>query len=934
MSLMKATYPGRGFAAGYTKYSSGATKNRFYSSGEESANLLPDSEGGNCYCCFFSFKEASRKAKYAAESRTLFLDIDAGVSGAGRERDYPTKYDALKAVQYFLKDKRVPCPTIIDSGHGWHLLWILNDALNLDQWKLVQNALVHLAADSKLYVDQAAALNCTAGYRVPGSYNIKQAGTVPVKLTHVQEQGYGTELVSHLLESLDNSGIIVEASPRKRDGALELPGGFPPVHYSALENNCAQLNWVITHQRQVDEPLWRLVLGLAKFTSTPEQAAVRWSEHHHGYDKAQTLAKLDAYSAGPPLCKTMALYGKQDKCQLCHWQGKVSTPLQVGVDYTKAAPSEDAASEGDSEQKKEDEEAEEEREVCPKGFFRNDAHGVITTDVETQLQTVVCPNNLWFSELTYDAGENVQTVNMHWRTTDLTKTIRTVRVPIKDLLIDLSGNYEVLTSKGIILKKSQVALLGMYIREYLAELSKDNLVLDTYTAFGWKQDDTQFALGNTLYALSDGEVTRHTVRTDSCDEVHDAIKCKGDATEWKRLTSLFDKPGMGLHGFILLAGAGAPLMKFSGLGGGLINMFGPSGTGKSTLHAWINSIWGDPRGLELSANATFNKLIDRAATHGNLPINIDEITNLSPQARSNLAYTISYGRDRGRLTDPVTKSWSLIGFTSSNSSVLGSLSSIKADASAEMMRCLEFTIPPTDAIASVGGDLMLRLNNNYGHAAQLLIPTYLKLPNKAQLLVEDTPKKIQAEFGISFTGPERFWLGMFSCAYIAGVCLEALGLINFNWRNSIRAGLNGMVLQRSVVSDATLTSEELISLYVNANISSSVVQILDEKGGNLGPPIALPRNSLVMRLEIYNRGSKTSGTLYLARTPFSNWLAERSASYAKVRADMKSHGALLDTSQKAMGAGSVGRVTVMSLDLSHKLFADIPATIPSLSETA
>jgi len=66
------------------------------------------------------------------------------------------------------------------------------------------------------------------------------------------------------------------------------------------------------------------------------------------------------------------------------------------------------------------------------------------------------------------------------------------------------------------------------------------------------------------------------------------------------------------------------------------------------LHT-IGSIYGHPDESFMRTKDTYNQKLQRIGTMQNIPILYDEMTNLPPDQKSNLAYDITEGRAKNRM---------------------------------------------------------------------------------------------------------------------------------------------------------------------------------------------------------------------------------------------------------------------------------------------
>jgi uncharacterized protein (DUF927 family) len=130
----------------------------------------------------------------------------------------------------------------------------------------------------------------------------------------------------------------------------------------------------------------------------------------------------------------------------------------------------------------------------------------------------------------------------------------------------------------------------------------------------------------------------------------------GDYDAWKTVMRTLGRPGWEYHQLGALIAFGAPLMQFTSESGLMFNFVSEnSGTGKTLIQHFINSVYGNSMQLMLRKHDTLASRYDRIGVHNNLPICMDEVTNLTGPDVSDLAYSISEGRARNRLESGANK---------------------------------------------------------------------------------------------------------------------------------------------------------------------------------------------------------------------------------------------------------------------------------------
>jgi hypothetical protein len=88
--------------------------------------------------------------------------------------------------------------------------------------------------------------------------------------------------------------------------------------FELIKAGCNVVAWASDpgNQNNVEEPLWRGLLGVVKFCAGASQLANQVSAHHRKYDADETEQKLEGWTAGPTTCGYFASY-KPDLCRAC-----------------------------------------------------------------------------------------------------------------------------------------------------------------------------------------------------------------------------------------------------------------------------------------------------------------------------------------------------------------------------------------------------------------------------------------------------------------------------------------------------------------------------------------------------------------------------------------------------------------------------------------
>jgi hypothetical protein len=271
-----------------------------------------------------------------------------------------------------------------------------------------------------------------------------------------------------------------------------------------------------------------------------------------------------------------------------------------------------------------------------------------------------------------------------------------------------------------------------------------------------------------------------------------------------------------------------------------------------------NSVWGHPEELMMQWKDTMNSMIHRLGVMNNLPVTIDEITKLSGDHFSDLAYSISQGRGKNRMKQHEnaeranTTKWGTMALCSSNASFYDKLSSLKATPDGEFMRLLEYRIDLTGTLTKEEADVIFnRLYENYGHAgveyAQYLVGN-LETALDAVMQIQQKLDK-----AIGLTSRERFWSAIIACNIAGALIAKDLGIINFDIKRVFDWIVKEVKVMRNDIKAPTAThTASVINEFMNEHRASVLVinNEADARSGMEQLPLVEPKfNDLFIRME-------------------------------------------------------------------------------------
>ena len=803
--------------------------------------------------------DENRDAANCGLMKSFFLDIDCGEDKAkpnkrGRIKGYIDQATGMQALKELCKTLNLPRPTVVNSGRGWHVYWPLTEAVPKDKWLPVAETFKAKCLEHKFIVDPAVPADAARVLRIPGTKNFKDTPPHDVVLMHLSEPMEFDDFVQRM-------GPLLEAkkpyNPKELDDFTKAVIGNKQSRFRTILKKtasgfgCEQLRLVVEDQENIEEPLWRAGLSIAQHCVDRDKAIHLISQNHPKYDPVKTEYKANQIK-GPYTCDTFDSFAP-GICQNCTHKGKIKSPIVLGHEIAKSE-------EGDViEYKTTNEEAPTMEFVVPKlpsRYFRGKTGGIYKHLKEDNEEgdgpavALIYEYDLFVTKRMFDPalGETILIRRVLPR-----DGAKEFSVPLVDAL-SKDELRKVVSFHGVIAGTNQMALILDYLMQCAKELQVSQEVEMMRLQFGWADDDEKFILGNREIGAS---YVKYSPPSKATRDIAHALRPVGSLDEWKEIINVYDMPGFEPHAFAVFSAFGAPLIKFMGIKGGIINLINnKSGTGKSTILQVMNSVWGHPDELMLQWKDTLNVKLHRMAVMCNLPLGVDEITKMSGDDFSDLAYSVTQGAPRRRMKASSNEEresqgfWATMMVATSNSSMTDKLEALKSTSEGELMRLMQYKIDPTNNLDRASAKQVFgRLHSNYGLAG---LPYAQYLVQNLEEVV-DTALKVQARFdkAVNIDTRERFWSGMAGANLTGAVVAAKLGLHNINHKRVFDwavAEVSDMqtATKLSYNDYATIVGEFLLKHNLNTLV---INKHSTSKSGIAASPLMLPRGPLVVRHE-------------------------------------------------------------------------------------
>jgi hypothetical protein len=436
----------------------------------------------------------------------------------------------------------------------------------------------------------------------------------------------------------------------------------------------------------------------------------------------------------------------------------------------------------------------------------------------------------------------------------------------------------------------------------MSEIQERKRMRKMHASMGWKNGTESFVLGERAFH-SNGSVESVGISS-TVSKVASGFHTKGDRTLWRDATALLDKPGLEAHALLFAAGAGAPLMKFTGFEGALFNVVGPSNTGKTSMARFFTSMYGDFELLKLKQKDTDNAKIGRIGMFASLPVYIDEMTNEDHQKVSDLVYEITQGRSklRNRIdgTERETFPWNTIVVSSSNASLSDKLGLHKVNPEAERLRLFEFKIlKQAEFDDKAGESLYHTLSQNYGHAGEIYIRYLVTHQDevRAGLRACIDMLKVQSHA----RSEERMWLASVGCALYGLKLMQDLDLVQLDLKRIVKWTIKEVRNARLAMDDGRSDPIELLGSYLNRFTEQMLVVKEYQSSRNKRTEYLVER---APRMGIYMRYDITRELLWIDMRHLRKFIAEQQENWDDFYRRLQIEQILLQRIKKTLGVGT------------------------------
>lgn len=775
-------------------------RNKAFPTIEEAAAFaarLDAAGAGNVYCACAVFSDIRRVKNNVKSLKAWWCDFDCD-----KESCYTTKAEGLKALDAWLVSTGMPRPMVIDSGHGYHLYWLLTRAVTPAVWLRGARGLKALMQVNGLRFDPPRAEDMASLLRPVGMHNRKDPDNPVVVTLESDAEAVDAEVILAITDKVLSAEAPVAPVLGAAPAFLSVDDADPLVveagaKYSGREiaKKCLLMQKLRDTQGDVDYETWRLLVGLLTFCEEGLPLAEEWSARRAetGHEQTDTKARFTSWSSGPSTCEALA-GACAGNCTGCPFRRKIKTPLILG----RLAPeNKREVIKATMEEGLGDTEVTEEIPPFPEGYTWSGKS--LIRWVKSETKGTVTPR-VFCRQLFYLAGR-IRTADGQY------EYVVRFHLPgdkpvIREFMLpgDIIGQggpklLGLLGSKELMLYNNEDAAKNMsaYLRDQVDRIAAVKGVLPTYSSFGW-QADGSFLIGKRLYK-PDGTISS-ALLSGYAEDVQGALPPpKGTIEGYARaLNAVYNREGMEPMQYVILSMMASPLVglydkAYCGIPVALTGA--ASGRGKTTACKAALYAFGDAMALTVAGDvgATPKARSAFLGTLSDLPALFDEVTSMKPEALSQLAYALSNGTEpmrlrvgQGGVRFAGRESWHLQAALTGNT-YIGARLAENGQTEAEAMRLFEirvdsYNIPKLEPLAVA--KQLTEMSHNAGAVGDAYIKWVVNHKAEVSELFAEVSTRIPADSALMADPKYRFFRDHVILTMSAAKIMKSLGVIHFD----------------------------------------------------------------------------------------------------------------------------------------------------------
>jgi hypothetical protein len=847
--------------------------------------------GYDIYFALGTFTENNRQAGNVRMVRCLAIDVDCmhkldlpDSNGVVKQKAYPSPKAGFEAILRFIDEVEMSGlgqPWFVNSGGGVHAYWPLKEALTVAEWKPIAEQFKRLCFSKGLQIDPTVTGDASRVLRVPGTVNNgvknnkKVRGATDVRFMNAGDvfdiEDIRALVTKHLV------GTAYEVKPTPAANVIELPGTRPtaptPSTVKLFENSvtkfrtivekskagtgCGQVAHYMEHAKEDGmEPLWRGLLSIAQKCEENEKAVI-WLSDMHPYDHDRMHTKLREIKGPYPCVKFDS--ENPGVCTSCtHW-GKIANPLALGREYAVETHVKEVEIGIDATVRKIL------RPEPPRGYAYGKNGGVFMEKDDEDAdgnkikrQIMLLPYDLFPVDILNNGGDHmVHMIAMRPKNAQ-TVTFPQKAVVSKDEVAKQLATQNIIATFGAGNDKN----LFDYIRACVEKMSAEKAPVNIPSSYGWQNDDT-FVFAGKIYTKN-GNIE---IPMQGLENIIANTQPTGYIEKWREFMYMMVRRKMWDQLAVVLAGAGAPFMRFTGIYGMTYHCASTdSGTGKSLALEGAASVWGHPVHYRTGKSTSSVTMQQRLGLLRSTPLITDEITSKNRKEFdwfSEFLLDMTEGRGKERMESGANKerlnlsTWMSSAIMSSNTYVLDYLTGAqKHAAEGEIRRVLEFVMNDKLHWEPYEVEVIKSLSENYAVAGHMLVEYMVRHVDEIKALVPQVVQRMYKE--MNATNDERFWMAGVGASIVAAIIMsdQHAGIVNIPVEPILEAFKRSINYMRNGLKASSRNAEDVLNAFTREYYGNFIIVkynaasgVLAELGNGTAIDASTTRSNVMGRIE-------------------------------------------------------------------------------------
>lgn len=351
---------------------------------------------------------------------------------------------------------------------------------------------------------------------------------------------------------------------------------------------------------------------------------------------------------------------------------------------------------------------------------------------------VACRYPIVIKSLMVEHESGIEKVTLEWwkdrdasgRPIPTTLTVDKARIANAAKIVDLANVRLPVTSES-------ARNLVVYLDDF-ESLNQGKIPFYKSTCrFGWNESFTAFApyTGDTLFNVPP-----------SYQQMADSVSKHGNRSAWMSLVKEIRKSGRQEPLVYMAAAFGSVLVSIYKINSSIVNLYGPTGRGKTVALMLAASIWANPaeRMFIMESNSTLNSMEQRLNVLNHLPLLVDDMSKMAnfDRDKGTIIYNLCSNAGKGRLARDLSARPTAVWNNMILTNVERPLTDDEMNGGA-INRVLDFEIQDGNIFAD-GNAIVSVLSGNYGFAGPEFIEKVINIgPEKIRAGIREQEERIK-----------------------------------------------------------------------------------------------------------------------------------------------------------------------------------------------